>query len=259
MPESRKQWKDAKAFAEKTWSAKAKKAGVSGPFPLKFDKDFGPLLVKLDKAYKAVVTEDEEDAKDLLVASGKKVAKTYRKLILEHQAELDKVDPAIAARLNEGLDTVERLLNVYLRTFAAEIKVHIKEYKTAAKTWADGKKKSVKAYKEMITLTDKARERAKANRLTKWPFEFNYGLAPTLTSISDKMKTWDQSAGKDIGRARDVLSSYEHQVQRLKTVMKEAELDTSISGTKINEVFEPLEEGLAAVKSALSRTSKAAN
>ena len=48
-------------------------------------------------------------------------------------------------------------------------------------------------------------------------------------------------------------------LKNLKTVMKEAELDTSISGTKINEVFEPLEEGLAAVKSALSRTSKAAN
>ena len=221
-------------------------------YTLKFDKDLGPTLDKIDDVLKMKPSEKVEQAKKLLVAKAHAVVEQYTNQVKEKLPALIQVDGQVGSVLLEALEKTHKLLKTFGSMDKSELAYATADIGNLTRDWKETKRKAEEAHGKLVK-DPKAVLLMKAAKVdTSFPCKFKGDLSKTIESLHKEISEMKSSVPETASKAQLVAQSYLNEAQSAERKYKSA-LDGSGFSSKVRDVFDPLKETLQEIVKQMER------
>jgi hypothetical protein len=231
----------------------ALKAETSKPFPLKFDRDLGPLLDQMDAVFKKAAKSEVEAEK--LSAERKLLADKILVIGAHYRGDVKKAGDAlhfanyrIEPLLTEALMKIDGVTRTMAKYDHSDTRTAVDRLDYAPK-WKDAKAKSELAYKKLIKDKN-AVILLKSQKVTSYPFEFKDDFSTLLTRVYKDMGDMKRSSAESCEKALKVALKYSNEIAVTSKMLKK-----SLTGFErdVRDMVEPLTDMLDKITDDLKR------
>jgi hypothetical protein len=247
--------KDPEILANMKRDVALVKANCTKPFPIKFDRDLGPLLDKLETVFKkkakseseqkAIEKERKELADKILV-----IRAHYSNDVKQASDALSFASHRAEQTLQEALMKLDGITRTMSKNDSSDLK-HAVQALDHAPTWKSAKTKSENAYKKLIKDKE-ALALLKSQKINGFPFEFKDDFGDLLTRVHKDAKEFKASLADSSEKAYKIGLRYASEIEVTKK-----RLEKLLTGfhPDIRDMTEPLEKAIDVINADLKKLS----